>query len=255
MFLLLPLASVAYGRSIPISDDYGKVIIGNFSAQAGLPVVRFDHWMHRAFYTCRLCHVDIGFAMEGNGTKIKADTNKSGYYCGSCHNGKMVHGGRTVFPSCLPGVTPEKNAACFRCHSVGKNVQREYNYISFTEKLPKLGLENLVDWEKAEERGLIRPADILPGISVERPPLRAQKDFSIPSKGLWMPDIIFSHAKHAQWNGCELCHPDVFPSVKKGTVGYSMFQISGGQYCGLCHGTVAFPLIDCEKCHVRPVRR
>jgi hypothetical protein len=39
-----------------------------------------------------------------------------------------------------------------------------------------------------------------------------------------MPNVTFSHKKHALWNGCELCHPDIFPSVKKGTIEYSMFQ-------------------------------
>jgi hypothetical protein len=28
----------------------------------------FRHWLHRSKYTCRLCHVDIGFAMEAGGT-------------------------------------------------------------------------------------------------------------------------------------------------------------------------------------------
>jgi c(7)-type cytochrome triheme protein len=69
-----------------------------------------------------------------------------------------------------------------------------------------------------------------------------------------MPDIIFSHAKHTVWNGCELCHPEIFVGVKKGATKYSMVEIFEGKYCGACHVTVAFPLIDCGRCHTRPVQ-
>jgi c(7)-type cytochrome triheme protein len=252
---ILAFAGNVNGRNVPISHEYGRVIIRNFSDRAGLAPVRFDHWLHRARYTCRLCHVDIGFAMEANATKINADTNIKGFYCGACHNGTRGYGWKKIFPSCSLSVTPGENTGCNRCHCVGKDVQKEYDYASFTETLPKQNLGDLVDWEEAEARGLIRPVDSLAGVSIQRPPLNIQKDFSIVSKSLWMPDIIFSHKKHALWNGCELCHPDIFPSVKKGTARYSMFQISYGEYCGLCHDRVAFPLIDCQKCHAKAVRR
>jgi len=241
---ILALVGGAIGRTVPIPREYGSVIIRNFSEQAGLAPVRFDHWLHRAFYTCRLCHVDIGFAMEANATKIKADTNMKGFYCGSCHNGTRVYGLKKIFASCSFSPTPGEDTRCSRCHSVGKKVQKEYDYASFTKKLPKKDSSNLVDWEEAEARGFIQPVDFLPGVSIERLPLTVQKDFSIASRG-WMSDIIFSHKKHALWNGCEVCHPDIFPSVKKGMLKYSMFQISGGQYCGVCHDRVAFPLNDC----------
>ena len=251
---ILVFVGGANGMEMPVPREYGRVIIRNFSEQAGLGAVRFDHWLHRAFYTCRLCHVDIGFAMEANATKIDADTNMKGFYCGSCHNGTRVHGSKKIFAACSLSATPGEDTRCNRCHSVGKKVQKEYDYASFSKKLPKENLWNLVDWEDAEARGFIRPIDFLPGISIERPSLTLQKDFSIPSRG-WMSDIFFSHKKHARWNGCEVCHPDIFPSVKKGTVKYSMFQIYDGQYCGVCHDHVAFPLIDCQRCHTKPVRR
>ena len=233
--------------------DYGSVTIRNFSGRAGLAPVRFDHWLHRSFYTCRLCHVDIGFAMEGNATGITADTNRKGFYCGSCHDGKKLHGEKKIFASCSANATPGESVQCDRCHSVGKSVKKEYDYASFTGKLPKSGL-GIVDWEEAEARGLVRPADHIPGVSIRRQSLAAQKDFAITSKSSWMPDIIFSHKKHVVWNGCEVCHPDIFPSAKKGTVKYSMLEISGGQYCGVCHDRVAFPLNNCEKCHAKPVQ-
>ncbi len=235
-------------------SSYGSVTISNFSSRAGLAPVRFDHWLHRAIYTCRLCHVDIGFAMEENGTKITADTNAKGFYCGACHNETRLFGEKKIFSSCSPSVTTEERTRCSRCHSTGQNIQKEYSYASFTEKLPKDGMTGLIDWETAETRGLIHPIDYLPGISIQRQTLAVQKDFSITSESAWMPNIIFSHKKHVIWNGCEVCHPDIFPSSKKGTVKYTMFEISNGQYCGLCHDRVAFTLSKCEKCHAAPVR-
>jgi len=252
--LLLLLAGAAGARDLPAADDYGKVILDNFSARAGLAPVRFDHWLHRAFFTCRLCHVDIGFAMEAKATRITADMNAKGFYCGSCHNGTTVFNGKKIFPSCAPGPAPA-GSECVRCHSVGMKDERRYTYAAFTEKLPRQALGNLVNWEEAEARGLIKPVDLLPGLSTPRRHLDAQADFSIASKGFWMADIIFSHKKHAQWNGCEVCHPDIFPSVKKNAVKYTMFEIAEGQYCGLCHDRVAFPLNDCGKCHAGKARR
>jgi c(7)-type cytochrome triheme protein len=88
---------------------------------------------------------------------------------------------------------------------------------------------------------------------VKRPPLKIQKDFSLEPKVEGMPQIVFSHKKHTVWNGCEVCHPEIFAGVKKGLTKYSMPEIFEGKYCGVCHGKVAFPLLDCQRCHTKPV--
>jgi c(7)-type cytochrome triheme protein len=80
------------------------------------------------------------------------------------------------------------------------------------------------------------------------------KEVALAAKAAWMTDVLFSHRKHAVWNGCEVCHPEIFPSTQRGEVHYSMFQITSGEYCGVCHDKVAFPLADCERCHLKPVR-
>ena len=41
--------------------------------------------------------------------------------------------------------------------------------------------------------------------------------------------------------------------VKKDANPFSMQEIFAGQYCGACHGTVAFPNIDCQRCHTKVV--
>ena len=120
--------------------------------------------------------------------------------------------------------------------------------------MPRGRFGNGVDWEKAEQDHLIQPVDFLEGVSIRRQPISAQKDFALSPKLEGMPDIIFSHAKHTVWNGCELCHPEIFVGVKKGTTKYSMVQIFEGKYCGVCHTAVAFPTLDCQRCHTKPVQ-
>jgi len=258
--LLVPLiATVAQAQTgtkkrRPLPYEYGGVVIKNFSSGAGLSPVRFDHWLHRAKYTCRLCHVDLGFAMKANATGIKAADNMKGYYCGACHNGKMAHGDRKIFEACATKYTKEDLKRCSRCHSKGEAVPRDYSFATFVEKFPKERFGNGVDWEKAEEKGLIHPIDSIEGVSIKRPPLATQKDFAIAAKVETMPEIIFSHKKHTVWNGCELCHPEIFPSIRKGATKYSMTDIFEGKYCGACHVTVAFPTTDCQRCHTKPVR-
>ena len=112
---------------------------------------------------------------------------------------------------------------------------------------------NGIDWEKAEALGLIKPVDFLEEVSIRRPKLKIQKDFNLEPKVEGMPKIIFSHKKHTVWNGCEVCHPEIFIGVKKGSTKYSMIEIFDGKFCGVCHGKVAFPTLDCQRCHTKPV--
>ncbi len=253
-FIVLVFSGTAICGKVRPPHLYGQVVIDNYSREAGLAPVVFDHWLHRAKFTCRLCHVDVGFAMEAGATGINAATNMQGYYCGACHDGKRVYGSKKIFEACLESYSEADKKRCDRCHSKGKRVEREYDFDTFAENMPRLAPWDLIDWEEAEAKGLIKLVDFLEGISIEREALKAQEDFSIVSKVDWMTDVIFSHKKHAVWNGCELCHPEIFASTKRGTAKYNMFQIAGGQYCGACHTKVAFSYFYCQKCHVRPVR-
>ena len=100
-------------RALP--HEYGNVVINNYSEKAGLAPVEFNHWMHRSMYTCRLCHVDLAFAMKAGATNIKAADNKKGFYCGACHNGKTINNSKQVFQSCLLQYTQEAGKKCERC--------------------------------------------------------------------------------------------------------------------------------------------
>ncbi len=237
----------------PLPYEYGQVIIDNYSEKNNLAPVVFQHWIHRSRFTCRVCHVDVGFAMKAGASNITALDNSRGFYCGACHNGKMMVDGKPLFQACSKNASEGDEARCRRCHSYGLKVASDYDFFAFSAPLPKERFGNGIDWEKAEQLGLIKPANFLEGVSIKRSTLVVQKDFALNPKVEGMPDIIFSHKKHTVWNGCELCHPDIFMGVKRGTVRYTMVDISEGKSCGACHTSVAFPLTDCQRCHSKPV--
>jgi c(7)-type cytochrome triheme protein len=250
--LLLLLALPALGMKLPIPHLYGRVVMNNGSGKAKVPSVGFDHWRHRSQFTCRLCHVDIGFAMAAGETHVTASSNKSGYHCGACHNGRTRIHGQVVFASCSGAAALDEAGSCRRCHARADPARLEKDYAALAKGLPRDKFGG-IDWEKAEAEGRIRPLDFLEGVSIARAPLKNQREIKIQSRGSWMTDVLFSHPKHAVWNGCEVCHPDIFPSTG-GAAHYSMMSITAGEACGACHDKVAFPLADCSKCHLKPVQ-
>lgn len=248
---LILICIVFTSQSAFADETFGRVIIKKSSLHPKMSKVVFDHWVHRARFTCRVCHVDIGFAMAEGDTPIRASDNQKGYYCGACHNGKRISFDAPVFSACVPSAD---TASCNRCHSFGEAVVRRYDFSRFVENMPKASLGNGIDWEKAESLGLINPRDSVMGVPVVKRTMPTRKDFTLDSKASWIGDTLFSHSKHSKWNGCELCHPDIFLGVSKGATKYNMMQIYSGEYCGVCHLKVAFPLQDCSRCHVKPVK-
>jgi c(7)-type cytochrome triheme protein len=63
-----------------------------------------------------------------------------------------------------------------------------------------------------------------------------------------MPAVSFSHSSHASWLSCGNCHPAPFEMSKRGPT-ISMARIWAGEFCGKCHGSVAFPVTQCDRCH------
>jgi c(7)-type cytochrome triheme protein len=233
----------------PPRHEYGNVVMNNSSEKNKMAPVVYNHWLHRAEYTCRLCHVDIGFGMSAGTTGVTMDDNKRGMYCGACHNGKEAF---AIEENNVLGATIKKN--CDRCHSYGHKVEFEKDFYKFTKEFPPAKFGDKIDWLKAEEAGLLKLKDYLEGVSIKGKTLNYSADTEIKSNIAEMPDIIFSHKKHAIWNGCELCHPDIF-GVKKGSTKYTMQDIFSGKYCGACHGKVSFSNLDCQACHVKDVNQ
>jgi len=75
-------------------------------------------------------------------------------------------------------------------------------------------------------------------------------DIPIPAVGA-MPDVVFPHFPHTFWLDCANCHPGIF-IMKKGSNPISMVKIVNGEFCGRCHGRVAFTISNCTRCHVKP---
>ena len=95
---------------------------------------------------------------------------------------------------------------------------------------------------------LIQPHESLDLTKPGTPPFPF--DIPIPAVGA-MPDVIFPHFPHTFWLDCANCHPGIF-IMKKGANPISMVKIVNGEFCGRCHGKVAFTLSNCTRCHVKP---
>lgn len=103
------------------------------------------------------------------------------------------------------------------------------------------------DWVKAFKEGVVNPRE---AIEDKKPVPPFNFDIDIPAVGA-MPDVVFPHFPHTFWLDCGNCHPSIFV-MKRGANPISMVKIVNGEFCGRCHGRVAFPISDCTRCHVKP---
>lgn len=111
--------------------------------------------------------------------------------------------------------------------------------------LPKGNSGNKIDWVKALRSGAVFPRVDKDG--TKTPKQTMDLDIIREVKGS-MPDVVYPHLAHTEWLDCAQCHPKIFVP-KKGGNPISMAAILMGQYCGVCHGKVAFPVSECSKCH------
>ena len=216
---------------------YGNVVMRRKSAKAGMPPVVFPHWSHRARYTCRACHLELGFSMRSGDTGITREQYLAGKYCGACHDGK------TAF-SVLNGDPSQ----CGRCHMKDTR-DLEKRFDKFAADLPMTSFGNGIDWAEAVRSGQITPAN---SIHTEHFTMPFPDKLKAPIKlGTTSPrsDVTFSHEDHFAELDCSSCHPDIFNIKKKGTRDFSMRNILNGEFCGVCHLNVAFPVHDCQRCH------
>jgi c(7)-type cytochrome triheme protein len=117
--------------------------------------------------------------------------------------------------------------------------------------LPKANGGNYVNWTDALRSGKIAPRyERLDG---QAKPEVLQLDVVREVKRIWgsMPPAVFSHAAHSEWLDCPVCHPALFVA-EKGRNTMTMAEIMVGRKCGVCHGTVAFPVAECKRCHYQP---
>ena len=118
-------------------------------------------------------------------------------------------------------------------------------YTDLSNNLPHDYMEN-IDWLKAAQKQLITPlanvdSDVVP------PPVFSLDITLDPG----IPDftVVFPHEAHTYWVSCGSCHPAIF-QMKAGANEMNMGKMFQGEYCGRCHGKVAFPLEACGRCHL-----
>jgi c(7)-type cytochrome triheme protein len=115
------------------------------------------------------------------------------------------------------------------------------------QTLPYDSAGNQVNWVKAIDSGAINPrTNLLPETQVRV----LDQDLIIAKYGS-MPAVKFPHRQHTLWLDCANCHEHLF-KAKAGANKFSMTAILNGEQCGLCHGAVAFPLTECNRCHSVP---
>lgn len=125
------------------------------------------------------------------------------------------------------------------------------SFAQLVAAFPNDGLGN-ADWVAAVQRGLIQPrASLDPTVKAMDPfPLEVRLDPGVPNF-----EVVFPHAAHTYWLRCDNCHPQIF-QMKAGADPITMASIFQGNYCGRCHGKVAFaPQTGCPRCHVQMARK
>ena len=208
---------------------YGTTLISRASVSGESKPVVFAHWKHRIRYTCRVCHLELDFAFRANETPITEKANREGAYCGACHNGRVAFG--------LEG-------QCARCHT-GTADGSDAGFKALME-LPSAEFGNRVDWTRALSMKLIAP---IPSLTDDAAPIQLDRTLSLEAEWSFVPPAVFPHGEHERWLDCSNCHPSIFNVKKKTTAHFTMTTSLRGEFCGVCHLRVAFPLNDCRRCH------
>jgi len=110
--------------------------------------------------------------------------------------------------------------------------------------LPPDSAGNKVDWVKALNDGYIKPRSSLG----DDKPVQILEGDILMNKDGGTPMVRFPHKVHTQWLDCGNCHEKLF-KAKAGATPITMRAILEGEYCGVCHGAVSFPLTECSRCH------
>lgn len=119
-------------------------------------------------------------------------------------------------------------------------------WAALSARLPKDAAGG-IDWARAfrekaiEPRPGLDPAAVAPGVlplDVERVPA-GQPVFR----------VVFPHEPHTQVLACDNCHTGIF-EMRRGAAPITMAAIYAGEFCGRCHGKVAFAVpTGCPRCH------
>lgn len=260
--------------------------------KVGVKPVLFPHWFHIVRFKCKVCHEDVFVLERGGNDINMNNIMKGQYcgrchdgiiawetlYCERCHNweGPASPYARPVIENegrigkedskVSPIIDPTNPASIIYLDSRGdlagtgdpekSGPASEAARAGASPRAPALAAAGLpkdkyglVDWTKAAMNKVIIPKHSLNPAEEEILPL--DLNVLIESKGDFTNDVIFPHTVHTWWFKCETCHPKLF-LPQKGANKMTMVDIVNGEFCGRCHGRVAFPLSDCTRCHTQP---
>jgi len=131
----------------------------------------------------------------------------------------------------------------------GPKPEPELTWASYEELAAALPSDAIgdPDWMAAARMGVIRPRAGPDPEAEEFPELPFDIVLKAPVPGF---DVTFPHAAHTYWLRCDSCHPAIF-RMKAGSNPITMAKVLQGEYCGRCHGKVAFkPETSCARCHL-----
>ncbi|HSB77677.1 MAG TPA: cytochrome c3 family protein [Candidatus Methylomirabilis sp.] len=205
--------------------------------------VTYPHSAHTQWLACGNCHPAI-FPL-GRGappTVVTMAKIRAGEQCGFCH-------GKVAF-------SVEKE--CARCHTKiparadwhpagepREPIEQAASWDSAAKLLPVTG--GMPDWAKALAEGIIAPRPGVDPKAVDQPAFPLDVELIPADNPLFK--VVFPHGTHTRLLSCTTCHPGIF-QMAKGSDPITMGKIYAGQYCGVCHGKVAFAVpTGCPRCH------
>ena len=208
--------------------------------------VTFPHKAHTEWLACANCHPGI-FQMQRGADPITMAKIYAGEYCGRCH-GKVAFAPPTGCPRCHLALAPPRVATPAPSLAPPREpaIETLKTWEEVSGALPKTPTGE-PDWVKAMADGAIAPRAALDPRAPGPPPINL--DVERVPEGQPMFKVVFPHLAHTQWLACASCHPGIF-QMRRGATPMNMGAIFAGQYCAVCHGTVAFAVgTGCPRCH------
>lgn len=209
--------------------------------------VTFPHEPHTRWIACSSCHPSIfPLRRTAEPTVVTMAKIREGRYCGTCH-------GRVAF---------DIKGECARCHAriptklewrpseePKRPIEQAKTWAEIERLLPATG--GNPDWAKALAEGVIAPRVGIDPKATEQPVFPLDVELVPTDNPIFR--VIFPHGPHTKLLACTNCHPGVF-QMARGADPITMAKIYQGEYCGRCHGKVAFEVpTGCPRCH--PVLR
>ena len=125
------------------------------------------------------------------------------------------------------------------------------DWAALLEQLPKTAAGG-TDWVRASNEKLIAPKPGLDPKAEDEPVV--DLDVELIPKNQPVFKATYPHKVHTQILACANCHPAIF-KMEKGADPITMEKIFAGEYCGRCHGKVAFDVATgCARCHLEMPR-